>query len=175
MTRHPPAPTLKREHRLVTAGVTMRNPLRRWIAAVASPAALTGTQILAIGRELAQCVRENGLPDYADPAVANGRLQLPPVQLPQQAVQARRSIMDRLPATAFGKEPGAARSAEDLAILRKWARCAREHGLAGWPDPDPEGNFVIRGTPLEDVPQPALDRVVEACKAFSNPGVSVIG
>jgi hypothetical protein len=139
------------------------------------PATPTDAQVLAIGRALARCVREHGLPDYADPTMTGGRLQVPPVQLPPEAVRACRPIMDRLPATAFGKEPSGPRSAEDMATLRRWARCAREHGLAGWPDPDPDGSFVIRGTPLEHVPQQALDRVVEACEAHSTPGVNVIG
>jgi hypothetical protein len=138
-------------------------------------AAPTDSRILADGRELARCVRDNGMAQYADPTVADGRLRLPPVQLSRQAPQACRPILDRLPATAFGKEPGAPRSAQDLATLRKWARCAREHGLATWPDPDPDGSFVIRGTPLENVSEQALNRVVDACKAFSAPGVSVIG
>jgi hypothetical protein len=138
-------------------------------------AAPTDAHILVAARELARCVRNNGMPQYADPTVVDGRVSLPRVQLSRQALQACRRILDRLPATAFGKEPGAPRSAQDLATSRKWARCAREHGLAGWPDPDPDGSFVIRGTSLENVSEQALNRVIEACKPFSAPGVSVIG
>jgi hypothetical protein len=139
-----------------------------------SQAASADARVLSAGRELARCVRDNGMPQYADPTVADGRLRLPRVQLSRQALQACRPILDRLPTTRFGNGSGAPRSAEDLATLRRWARCAREHGLAGSPDPDPDGSFVIRGTPLEHVPEQALNRVVDACKDFSTPGVSVI-
>jgi hypothetical protein len=36
-----------------------------------TPTTLTDTQILAIGKELAQCLRENGFPDLADPVMVD--------------------------------------------------------------------------------------------------------
>ena len=42
-----------------------------------TPMTLTDTQVLAIGKELTQCLRENGFPDLADPVMVDGRPEIP--------------------------------------------------------------------------------------------------
>ena len=34
-------------------------------------------------------------------------------------------------------------SAQEMAKLRRYAKCMREHGAPNWPDPDSDGNFNV--------------------------------
>src|SRR5690348_13201920 len=71
-----------------------------------SPTTMSDADILAIGKQAAQCVRENGIPAFPDPYVDHGRLKLPEgqeqelegkysQQLLDQAMQACKSILDK--------------------------------------------------------------------------------
>jgi hypothetical protein len=131
-----------------------------------SPTVMSDAEILTIGKELAQCIRNNGVPDFPDPYVDRGRLQLPegsedqmeakyPQQVLDQALQSCQPIMYRLPESAIKGEsesqeddegiPGP----EDVEALRKFAQCIRENGIPDWPDPKSDGSVPLRGTPLE--------------------------
>ncbi len=116
-----------------------------------SPTAMTDAQILAIGRELAQCIRDHGVPSFPDPTVDKGRLIQPaPEGITDEQVMpafdACHAIADRLPPSATGEETV---SAEDMQKLVKFAQCLRANGIPEWPDPKADGSFPIVGTPLE--------------------------
>lgn len=79
-----------------------------------SPTTMSDAEVLTLGKEVAQCFRDNGIPDFPDPIVDNnGQLQLPnnmeaqledlyPQQVLEQAQQACQSLFDRLPESAIG-------------------------------------------------------------------------
>jgi hypothetical protein len=115
----------------------------------ASPSAATDAQILAVGREYAQCVRTHGIADFPDPVVADGLLGWQasdgtnPKQLLQNNKPARDAcdpILDRLPPSAVKR---ASFSPEDMQNLLRYAQCMREHGYPDWPDPQADGSFSL--------------------------------
>jgi hypothetical protein len=148
----------------------------------ATPTTLTDTQVLAIGKELTQCLRENGFPDLADPVMVDGRPEIPePDTPPSQAVEERtraacQPIADRLEAALGGAGEGGEGpplSPEDAARARGYAECMRQHGLAGFPDPDSTGVFHLEGTPVQeqfqqkDPVSPLVNDAMRACQQFA--------
>ncbi|GIH12356.1 hypothetical protein [Rugosimonospora africana] len=115
----------------------------------ASPSVATDGQILAIGREYAQCLRTHGIANYPDPVVADGRLawQVTDGADPKQMLQSNKaaadachSILDRLPASAVKRRSF---SPEDMQNLLRYAQCMRQHGIPDWPDPQADGTFEL--------------------------------
>ena len=152
--------------------------------ASASPSAMSDAQILTLGRELAQCIRDHGVPGLPDPTVENGRLILPsgatdniPQEQGDAAMAACRSFADRLPSTALGDKGDASRaplSAADLAKARQFAQCLREHGLSDFPDPRADGVFDLTGTSLAQEGKSERMRVAfEACQQYDVPGIQL--
>jgi hypothetical protein len=144
----------------------MRNPFRYGVIAVlvtvltglggcgagggdptpsASAAAMSDEQLLAIGREYAQCARENGL-TVDEPSVEDGRLRVPLVvpegqEAAPPAVPAEcESILRRLPEGVLGRAPV---SAADVERIERFSQCVREHGIPQWPDPNPDGSIPL--------------------------------
>ncbi len=153
-------------------------------SAGASPTAMSNDQILAIGREAAQCMRQHGIPDFPDPVVdQHGQVQLPDNAAGEHAKQemnnnpdAQRAcepILDRLPPNARGASRGPGQfSQEDLANLLKFAQCLRQNGIPEWPDPKADGSFPIVGTPLETEGKSArLRAATQACKQYWDKGI----
>lgn len=138
---------------------------------------MTDAQILSIGRQAAQCIREHGLSNFPDPVVSAGQLTLPnedeALSAPgaQAAVAACRSILDRLPPSALGEDdrPGP----EDVSQLVKFAQCIREHGVPDWPDPKADGTFPLTGTAVgREVKSPRVQQAMDACKQYWDGGIS---
>lgn len=89
--------------------------------------------------QVAQCVRDHGQPDFPDPTVdSSGQAHWPPgLQKPPDSVlQACQSIFDRIPPQDRGGSSGVS-----VAMLQRFARCMRQHGIQDWPDPDSQGQF----------------------------------
>jgi hypothetical protein len=151
-------------------------------AARPSPTSTGNAQILAIGREAAQCMREHGIADFPDPIVdQDGHLGLPPGPTGERAKQELNSnpaaqqacepILDRLPPAAR-VDNGGAPSQQDMANLLKFAKCMRENGIPEWPDPRPDGTFPLSGTPLQTEGKSARLRAgMQACKQFWDRGI----
>jgi hypothetical protein len=147
-------------------------------AASASPS-VGDAQVLAIGQQYSQCVRDHGVAGFPDPRVQDGHLSLPdsngqnPKQMLQnnpQAEQACRTILDRLPASA--KQTPAV-TAADLQKLRQFAQCLRQNGMPDWPDPKPDGTFPIAGTPLgAEGKSPRMVAAMQACSQYWDKGIS---
>lgn len=147
----------------------------------ASPSTMTNAQILAIGREAAQCMREHGVPDFPDPVVdRDGHLQLPEGPAGDRAKQelnnnpaaqaACEPILSRLPAAA--RQDSGTVSAQDLENLKKFAQCIRQNGIPEFPDPKADGTFPIAGTPLEaEGKSDRLRHAMDACKQYWDKGI----
>jgi hypothetical protein len=129
----------------------------------ASPSTMSDAQLLTLGRELAQCIRDHGVPGLPDPNVENGRLILPsgatdniPDAQGNAAMAACQSVVNRIPASALGDKGDASRApvtAADVAKMRQYAQCMRQHGLADFPDPTADGVFDLAGTSLANDPK----------------------
>jgi hypothetical protein len=147
-----------------------------------TPTIPTEAQVLAIGKELTQCLRENGFPDLADPVMVDGRPEIPePDTPPSRAMEERaraacQPIADRLEATVAGSGDGGEGpplAPEDAARARGYAECMRQHGLAGFPDPDSTGVFHLERTPVQELFQqkdpvsPLVNDAMRACQRFA--------
>ena len=161
--------------------------------ATPSPTALTEVQILALGKEVAACIRQNGLPGFPDPYYQDGRLELPPVDstMEEQAKAAVegpcRALWTRLEAVLEDQngqqrddEARGPMSADDLAKLRRYTQCMRDHGLPTWPDPDATGFYHVDGTGLPEGlgkgerPIDATFRdALTACEPYAVPGMGL--
>ena len=147
----------------------------------ASPTTMTNAQILAIGREAAQCMRQHGVPDFPDPVVDHdGHLQLPQgvsgdhakqeLAANPAAQQACEPILSRLPAGAV--QDNGNPSAQDIENLKKFAQCIRQNGIPEFPDPKADGTFPIHGTPLEtEGKSPRFRNAMDACKQYWDKGI----
>jgi hypothetical protein len=151
--------------------------------AAPSPTPMSDAEVLAIGKQIAQCFREQGIVEIPDPIVdEHHRLQLPgdaqteiesryPKSTLDEAQQACQSLFDQLPESAMrgGPEQGANPDEkypgpEDIDALRAFAACARENGIPEWPDPKADGSFPVRGTALaEEGKSERMRHVFDAC------------
>ncbi|SDL20905.1 hypothetical protein [Nonomuraea jiangxiensis] len=129
--------------------------------AASGSGATSDAEILGIGKELAQCIRQNGAPNFPDPTVKDGRLvmaQNQPEDQVDKALAACDSITRKLPQSAVDDRYSDA----EIAQLRKFAQCIRENGVPEWPDPKSDGSFPVVGTPLDGKTE-RLMRARQAC------------
>ncbi|MEW9533879.1 hypothetical protein [Microbispora sp. NPDC049125] len=128
--------------------------------------ATTGAQQGAAYRELARCFRAHGEPGFPDPAIdtASGRWSWPHraiADLPKAAVDACQPIIRTFP----GGEWLPAQSTADVARLRRFAACMREHGLSDYPDPDADGGFSLPRR-LRNLGKGGMSSQLRACRQF---------
>jgi hypothetical protein len=146
-----------------------------------SPTALSNDQVLAIGQQAAQCMRQHGIPDFPDPVVdQNGQLSLPEgpagehlkteLNANPDAQRACQPILDRLPASARNSRPEYTQ--EDLANLLKFAQCMRRNGIPDFPDPKADGSFPLAGTSMAaEGKSPRVLAAMQACKQYWDKGI----
>jgi hypothetical protein len=154
-----------------------------------TPATTSDGDVLALGRQIAQCFRDNGIPDFPDPVVEQGHIRLPgdaeneiqsryPEQTLQQVQSACQSLIDQLPDSAIESSGGDTdrRDAgpQDVDALRQWAECLRQHGFPDWPDPKADGSFPKGSTPIET--EGKSDRMIaaaQACQQYWSGGITL--
>jgi hypothetical protein len=96
----------------------------------------------------AECMRENGVPEFPDPV--DGQLQLqatPGSGLDPDSPEFKRAqeaCQDLAPA---GAEAGASPNADLQAQVLDYAKCIRENGVPEFPDPDFSGGGVVMQLP----------------------------
>jgi hypothetical protein len=145
-------------------------------SAGASPSASANGQrvqrVLDIGRRFSQCAREHGHPNFPDPEIDRGELSYPGgTEIKQQIgtimeVPECKAIMDESLTLDDGNN-NRTPSAADLAKLKEFAKCMREHGIPEFPDPKADGTFPINGTPLENAGTSERVRsAMDACKVI---------
>jgi hypothetical protein len=93
-------------------------------------------------------MRDNGLPGYPDPEVTGDNVRIRGIDkktvdtaVLARAQQACRSLQPVL----TGPE-----AAQKMAAARYEAQCMREHGVADFPDPDPDGHAELSDGVRED-------------------------
>jgi hypothetical protein len=117
--------------------------------------------------EFAECMRENGVPDFPDPEVEDGRIQMRlggpdgGGELDQEAVEQAMQACEDLAPRGGGNFSSEERQEMQDAIL-EYAQCMRDNGY-DMPDPDFEsgdGLFRMQGEPDD----PAFQQAQEACE-----------
>jgi hypothetical protein len=155
--------------------------------AAASPSASASAnrqQLLALGQEWVQCLRDHGLTRMPDAQLSqDGYLQFVALQdynwkddlrTHQSIIDACQPIEDRYPPNAF--RPKEQFSADDLRKLAEYAKCVRAHGIPDFPDPNPAGEFDVSGTSLANgIPGKLRDQADQACKSVWSGAVKITG
>jgi len=159
-----------------------------WLAArlrAVLPAASTDRhQLLALGQEWVQCLRDKGLTRMPDAELSQeGYLQFPAsggynwkddLRKHQSIIDACQPIEDRYPPNAF--RPKDQFTADDLRKLAEYAECVRNHGIPDFPDPNSAGEFDLSGTPLANgIPGPLRDQAEAACHQIWDGAVKITG
>jgi hypothetical protein len=126
---------------------------------------MSSAQVRATVRELAQCIRRHGVPNFPDP-VYNERTdewEPPPgtAKPPQRTMNACQSIASRLPPSGKNKPVTAA----EMAKLRELSRCMRQHGATDWPDPDANGAFPLPPR-LRQGGKAVIRNQLQACRQY---------
>ena len=131
----------------------------------AAPSATPGAAPKAL-LDGAQCMRDNGFPEWPDPVPYSGGRWGFPDSAPD--VSPLPPACDALMRQGKDAQAGSRRvvSAEDMLKLRKWADCVRAHGIPDWPDPDAAGQFdpPARLKPFES--NEDLNRATAACESL---------
>ncbi|QFG26525.1 hypothetical protein [Actinomadura sp. WMMB 499] len=126
-------------------------------------------------REFAQCMRDNGV-DMPDPS-ADGRVEIRQSAAPgerdgqdgqDKAVAAQEKCRHLMP---NGGEPPTPDPAH-IAAMRAHSQCMRDNGIAGYPDPNPDGSMLLEGEKGGDIdPQsPGFKKALEACAKHAPDG-----
>ncbi|MGI5239931.1 hypothetical protein [Dactylosporangium sp. CA-139066] len=136
-----------------------------------APAATTGgpqsqRQALAAA---AQCMRDNGHPDWPDPVQNGNGDWVFPDSAPDVPPAPACAALFR---TAKGGGAGPSRrplSAAEIAQARTWSACIREHGVPGWPDPDADGTIDPPAALLPLESNEAYLRALPECRSVEPP------
>ena len=150
----------------------------------ASASAGNRQQLLALGQEWVQCLRNKGLTRMPDAELSQeGYLQFPAdpgynwkedLAKHKSIIDACKGIEDKYPPNAF--RPKQQYSADELHKLAEFAKCARAHGAADFPDPGPDGSFNLVGTSLANgIPKNVMDQVEQACKTIWSGKIAISG
>ena len=124
--------------------------------------------------EFSQCMRDNGVPSFADP-VANpdGTFGFTrPLGIPQSALDnGLASCQDELQATGSALGPSAQDDTDVQDGLLEFSRCMRENGIAEFPDPEPGSDLLggLHGL-FTDIDQesPRVQQALQTCQSVLN-------
>ncbi|BCJ39508.1 hypothetical protein GCM10010168_62440 [Actinoplanes ianthinogenes] len=150
----------------------------------AAPSASSNRQqLLALGQQWVQCLRDKGLTRMPDAELSqDGYLQFPAgdynwkddLRKHQAIINACQSIEDSYPPNAF--RPKEQFSADDLRKLAAYADCVRKHGIPDFPDPNAAGEFDVTGTSLANgIPGSLRDKADQACHTVWDGSVKITG
>jgi hypothetical protein len=119
--------------------------------------------------EFAQCMRENGVPDFPDPQVDGGRIIMggpggETGELDQEAVEKAMKVCEDLRPSGGGNFSEEDRQEMQDAALEH-AQCMRENGVPDFPDPEfsDDGARIQLGDDI-DPESPAFKQAQEACE-----------
>jgi hypothetical protein len=128
--------------------------------APASASASASADAAAQGLKFAQCMRDNGVPDFPDPDPDGGFSGAMADRLAEPAVeQALRACRSELP----GARRDALQNPETQEKLRQMARCMRDEGY-DVPDPDPNNPGGMLGASGLDRTDPKVRQALETCQ-----------
>ncbi len=131
-----------------------------------------------------QCVRQHGIPNFADPFIASSGPATGKAVLDKQALVG-------VPSSVVSRALGACRTALDQAGISNggasstptpqemqnliaFARCARNHGISNFPDPNAQGGFNLAGTGINSHQlSPAELAVAKTCLPSAHGAVHI--
>jgi hypothetical protein len=113
-----------------------------------TPAAHGSSPGAAVYHRAAECIRTHGVPGFPEPTQnpQTGEWDLPPGtrKPPQSTMNACRSILSQIPeANGDGDNDERPLTPAEMAKAGQFAQCMRQHGLADFPDPSANGDFVL--------------------------------
>jgi hypothetical protein len=109
-------------------------------------------------REFAQCMRENGAPDFPDPD-PDGRFSEGKHDPDDPALQAAQEKCRDLAPGGEHENTGDPAVVEQM---REFSQCMRENGVPDFPDPDADGR--LRGVGHEQQDDPTFRAARETCR-----------
>jgi hypothetical protein len=149
----------RRRRRFVTAAATLLCSLVL-VAACGSSSHGTGG---AAGRQqaldFAQCMRDNGVPDFPDPDASG---QFRGLGHEQQNNPKFQAAQEACRALAPGGEHENLGDPAFVKAMRQFSKCMRNNGLPDFPDPDASGR--LRGPGHEQQSNPRYRAAFEACR-----------
>jgi hypothetical protein len=114
----------------------------------------------------AQCMRDNGLPDFQDPK--DGNIGVPNGADPQKVDAAMQKCRPLLP---NGGQPRKA-DPQQMEQLRKYAQCMRDNGIKNYPDPNDQGIALDPGKLGISPNDPKFVAAQQACSKYQPGGPS---
>lgn len=115
----------------------------------ASSTSLSAQQGAKVAADLAQCIRDHGVPNFPDLVQTQGGGWDVPAGTPTPPVaaqQACKTLSEQLPGGSSGNGPkqdsGPVTTAQ-MDAWRAWSACVRQKGISDWPDPNPDGSFTL--------------------------------
>lgn len=135
-------------------------------AASPTASASAGSNDADQGRKFAQCMRDNGVPDFPDPG-PDGNFGGDPQSMrglldSDKAQDAFSKCRDQAPNGGERQEADPAQQEQ----LRQWAQCMRDNGI-DVQDPDPNSGSLFGGggqQPSFDMDDPKFQKAMEACQ-----------
>ncbi len=112
------------------------------------------------GRRYAQCMRDNGLPDFPDPG-PDGRFEIDHDKFKEDDPKFR-AALEKCRDLAPGGEHQNTGDPAYLEQMRAFSQCMRDNGLPDFPDPDADGR--LRGLSHEQQGNPTFQAAVEICR-----------
>jgi hypothetical protein len=124
-----------------------------------TPSPAASLSFLDQGLRYARCMRENGLPDYPDPEVTGDNVRIRGID--KKTVDT--AVLGRAQQACRAYQPvlTGADGAQKMAAARYEAQCMREHGVADFPDPDPDGHAELPDAVRQD---PEFDAAKATCR-----------
>jgi hypothetical protein len=158
MTRHPRL----RRRRFVTAAVAAAalGALTLLVAACGSSSSeeAAPAEDREQALEFAQCIRENGVPDFPDPD-PSGRFTEGDHDQNDPALRAAQEACRELAPGGEHQNTGDPAIVEQM---REYSQCMRDNGVPDFPDPDADGR--LRGVGHEQRDDPTFRAASETCR-----------
>jgi hypothetical protein len=108
--------------------------------------------------EFAQCIRDNGVPDFPDPD-ADGRFSEGEHDPDEPAFRAAQEACRDLAPGGEHQNTGDPAVVEQM---REYSQCMRDNGVPEFPDPDADGR--LRGVGHEEQDDPTFRAASETCR-----------
>lgn len=125
------------------------------------------------GAAYAECMRENGVPEFPDPVDGRLQLQITPGSgidpNSPEFQEAQQTCQDLAPA---GAQTGGGASPDIEAQVLEYSECMRENGVPDFPDPDFSGGAVrIQLPPGIDPDSQQFQQAQQACQDLAPQGL----
>jgi hypothetical protein len=126
----------------------------------------------------AQCVRDNGYPEFPDPIPGRGIMlrRDQGMSFNDPRMLAAMEACQELRPPGMGGGSMAGNPAEAMEAMLVFAQCMRDNGVPGFPDPGSEGGRMLIGPGADVNPNsPAFQAALQACAGHIQGGVMMGG